>query len=146
LPLMMLLFPKRTKYKKYFSRYKVTTLPKVRSRFFIGDFSLVALEPGHVTSRQIESVRRLLRRLLKKQARIWISVFPNLPITKKPQETRMGKGKGSTKYWVATVRPEQQLFEIKGCNFLTAQTALSLAKTKLSIKSRILQKSARWVL
>jgi ribosomal protein L16/L10AE len=66
----MLLFPKRTKYKKYFSRYKVTTLPKVRSRFFIGDFSLVALEPGHVTSRQIESVRRLLRRLLKKQARI----------------------------------------------------------------------------
>ena len=142
----MLLFPKQTKFNKSFSRRKIKVDHKQPDFLSLGDFSIVAIEPGRVTSRQIEAVRRLLRRRLKKQARIWIRIFPSLPITKKPEEVRMGKGKGSVKYWVSPVRAGQILFEIKGCKHTVAKEAVDLAKVKLSVNTTFLYKHSRWIL
>ena len=140
----MLLQPKRPNFNKSFSRKKIS-LTKKNHVPNLGDFSLVASESGKVTNRQLEAVRRLLRRLLKKQARIWICAFPWLPITKKPQETRQGKGKGATKYWVCPIRTGQALFEVKGCDSKVAFAALSLAKNKLSVKTKYFSRNKRWI-
>jgi large subunit ribosomal protein L16 len=102
-----------------------------------GDFGLKALEPAWITQRQIEAVRVTLTRMMKREGRVWIRIFPDKPVTKKPAETRMGKGKGAPEYWVAVVKPGRILFEVGGTSKATAMEALSLASHKLPIKTKI---------
>jgi large subunit ribosomal protein L16 len=107
------------------------------TRINFGDFGLKALEPGRITSRQIEAARVAMTRKMKRVGKVWIRIFPDKPITKKPAETRMGKGKGSPEYWVAPVRPGRVLFEIGGgISEELAREALRLAQHKLPIKTR----------
>ncbi len=101
-----------------------------------GEFGLQALEPGWVTARQIEAARRTLVRFMKRRGKVWIRIFPDKPVTKKPAETRMGKGKGSVDHWVAVVRPGRMLFEISGLPSDSAREALRLASHKLAIKTK----------
>jgi large subunit ribosomal protein L16 len=101
-----------------------------------GEYGLQALEPGWVTARQIEAARRTLVRYMKRRGKVWIRIFPDKPVTKKPAETRMGKGKGSVDHWVAVVRPGRMLFEISGLPHDSAREALRLASHKLAIKTK----------
>lgn len=103
-----------------------------------GDFGLQALTPGWVTSRQIESARIAITRHVKRGGKVWIRIFPDKPITKKPAETRMGKGKGSPEAWVAVVKPGRILYELEGVPEAVAREAMRLASHKLPIKTRIL--------
>jgi len=131
-----MLMPKRTKYRKVQKgRMKGNATRGTRINF--GDFGLKALEPGRITSRQIEAARVAMTRKMKRVGKVWIRIFPDKPITKKPAETRMGKGKGSPEYWVAPVRPGRVLFEIGGgISEELAREALRLAQHKLPIKTR----------
>ncbi|OGO08271.1 MAG: 50S ribosomal protein L16 [Chloroflexi bacterium RBG_13_66_10] len=101
-----------------------------------GEYGLQALEPGWVTARQIEAARRSLVRFMKRRGKVWIRIFPDKPVTQKPAETRMGKGKGSVDHWVAVVRPGRMLFEISGLPQDAARDALRLAAHKLAIKTK----------
>jgi len=101
-----------------------------------GEFGLKALEPGWVTQRQIEASRVAITRMMKREGKVWIRIFPDKPFTKKPAETRMGKGKGAPEYWVAVVKPGRVLFEIGGVKRNVAEEALSLAGDKLPIKTK----------
>jgi large subunit ribosomal protein L16 len=105
-----------------------------------GDYGLKALEPGWITQRQIEAARVALTRLMKREGKVWIRIFPDKPVTKKPAETRMGSGKGVPEFWVAVVRPGTIMFELGGINRETAQTAMNLAAHKLPIKTRMVQR------
>ena len=107
------------------------------SHVAFGTFGLKALEPGWITSRQIESARIVLSRSIKKVGRVWIRIFPHKSITKKPAETRMGKGKGSPEYWVAVIKPGRILFEVDGLDFNEAQEAFRKCSNKLPIKSKM---------
>jgi large subunit ribosomal protein L16 len=102
-----------------------------------GDFGLKALEPGWITQRQIEAARVALTRMMKREGRVWIRIFPDKPVTKKPAETRMGKGKGAPEYWVAVVKPGRIMFEVGGTSKEVATEALRLASHKLPIKTKI---------
>ncbi len=106
------------------------------STIAFGDFGLKALEPGWITARQIEAARVALTRQMKRDGRIWIRIFPDKPVTKKPAETRMGKGKGMPEFWVAVVKPGRVMFEIGGVSESLAQEALRLAAHKLPIKTK----------
>jgi large subunit ribosomal protein L16 len=106
------------------------------SEVSFGHFGLQALEPGWVTSRQIEAARVALTRHIKRGGKVWIRIFPDKPITKKPAETRMGKGKGSPEQWVAVVKPGRMMFELEGVTREIAETAMALAAAKLSVKSK----------
>jgi large subunit ribosomal protein L16 len=101
-----------------------------------GHYGLQALEPGWVSARQIEAARVALTRHIKRGGKVWIRIFPDKPITKKPAETRMGKGKGSPEMWVAVVRPGRVMFELEGVDRATAEKAMALAAAKLSVKSK----------
>jgi large subunit ribosomal protein L16 len=101
-----------------------------------GEFGLQALEPGWVTARQIEASRRALVHFMKRRGKVWIRIFPDKSVTKKPAETRMGKGKGAVDHWVAVVRPGRILFEVSGLTEETARAALRLASHKLAIKTK----------
>ena len=103
-----------------------------------GDYGLIALEDAFITSRQIEAARIAITRYMKRTGKVWIRIFPDKPITKKPAETRMGKGKGSTEYWVAVVRPGRVMFEIEGVSLEEAKEAMRLASHKLPIKTRLI--------
>lgn len=103
-----------------------------------GDYGLIALEDAFITSRQIEAARIAITRYMKRAGKVWIRIFPDKPITKKPAETRMGKGKGSPEYWVAVVRPGRVMFEIEGVSPEEAKEAMRLASHKLPIKTRII--------
>ncbi|HOT40226.1 MAG TPA: 50S ribosomal protein L16, partial [Candidatus Syntrophosphaera thermopropionivorans] len=103
-----------------------------------GDYGLMALEDAFITSRQIEAARIAITRYMKRAGKVWIRIFPDKPITKKPAETRMGKGKGSPEYWVAVVRPGRVMFEIEGVSPEEAKEAMRLASHKLPIKTRII--------
>ena len=103
-----------------------------------GDFGLQALERERITSRQIEATRIAITRSLKRKGKVWIRIFPHKPVTKKPAETRMGKGKGSVEYWVAPVKPGTVLFEVAGCSLSAAREALRLGDTKLPISCRMI--------
>ena len=105
-----------------------------------GDFGLKALEPGWITARQIEAARVALTRQMKRDGRIWIRIFPDKPVTKKPAETRMGKGKGMPEFWVAVVKPGRIMFEIGGISASLAEEALRLAAHKLPIKTRFVSR------
>ncbi len=105
-----------------------------------GDYGLQALEPGWVTARQIEAARRTLVRYMKRRGKVWIRIFPDKPVTKKPAETRMGKGKGSVDHWVAVVKPGRILFELSGLPEDAAREAMRLAQHKFSIRTRFTER------
>jgi large subunit ribosomal protein L16 len=106
-----------------------------------GEYGLQALEPGWVTARQIEAARRTLVRYMKRRGKVWIRIFPDKPVTKKPAETRMGKGKGSVDHWVAVVRPGRVLFELSGLPEDAAREAMRLAAHKLAIKTKFTERT-----
>ncbi|MEL6473514.1 MAG: 50S ribosomal protein L16 [Pseudomonadota bacterium] len=134
-----MLQPKRTKYRKAFKgRIKGTT--KGGATLTFGTFGLKALEPERVTARQIEATRRAVTRHMKRQGKVWIRVFPDLPVSAKPIEVRMGKGKGSIDRWVARVAPGRILFEIDGVSEEVAREALRLGAAKLPIKTKIVKR------
>ena len=103
----------------------------------LGDYGLIALDDAFISSRQIEAARIAITRHMKRLGKVWIRIFPDKPITSKPAETRMGKGKGAPEYWVAVVRPGRVMFEIEGVDLATAKEALRLASHKLPIKTRM---------
>lgn len=135
-----MLMPKKTKYrKKMKGRMKGTETRGTKLEF--GQYALRAVEPGRITSRQIEAARRAMTRRIKRGGNVWIKIFPDKPITKKPAETRMGKGKGNVEYWVAIVKPNRILFELDYFDGVEAKRALELAAQKLPIKVKIIDKT-----
>ena len=134
-----MLLPKRVKYRKQFrGRMKGRASRGVEVQF--GDFGLQALEPSWITSRQIEAARRAIVRHVKRRGKLWIRIFPDKPVTSKPAETRMGKGKGSVDHWVAVVKPGRVLFEIAGVPEDAAREAMRLAAYKLPIKTQFVSR------
>lgn len=134
-----MLMPKRTKFRKMMKGRRRGVAFRGSTVAF-GDFGLQALEPGWLKSRQIEAARIAITRQMKRAGNVWIRVFPDKPITLKPAETRMGKGKGNPEYWVAVVKPGRILFEINGVTGDTAKTALNLGASKLPFKTRIVRR------
>lgn len=130
-----MLSPKRVKFRKMF-KGRMTGLAHRGSEVSFGHFGLQALEPGWVTSRQIEAARIALTRHIKRGGKVWIRIFPDKPITKKPAETRMGKGKGSPEMWVAVVKPGRMMFELEGVTREVAAIAMGLAAAKLGVKTK----------
>jgi len=131
-----MLMPKRVKFRKA-QRGRMRGNAKRGSSVAFGDFGLKALAPGWITQRQIEAARVSLTRLMKREGKVWIRIFPDKPVTKKPAETRMGKGKGAPEYWVAVVKPGRIMFEVGGTTKEVAIEALNLASHKLPIKTKI---------
>ena len=130
-----MLSPKRVKFRKQF-KGRTKGLAQRGAEISFGHYGLQALEPGWVTNRQIEACRVAMTRHIKRGGKVWIRIFPDKPITKKPAETRMGKGKGSPELWVAVVKPGRVLFEIEGVSKEIAQKALGLASAKLGVKTK----------
>ncbi|GJM44021.1 MAG: 50S ribosomal protein L16 [Gemmatimonadota bacterium] len=135
-----MLMPKRSKYRKQ-QKGRMRGVAIRGSNIDFGEYALQALEPGKITSRQIEAARVALTRRVKRGGKIWIRMFPHKPITRKPQETRMGKGKGSPEYWVAVVKPGRILFELEGVDVELAREAMELARHKLPIKTRFITRA-----
>ena len=131
-----MLQPKRTKHRKL-HKGRIRGLAKGGSDLNFGSFGLKANEPERITARQIEAARRAMTRQMKRQGRVWIRIFPDTPVTSKPVEVRMGKGKGSIDFWACKVKPGRVLFEIDGVAEVVAREALRLAAMKLPIKTRI---------
>ena len=132
-----MLQPKRTKFRKQ-HKGRIKGLAKGGSDLNFGTYGLKALEPERVTARQIEAARRAMTRHMKRQGRVWIRIFPDVPVTSKPVEVRMGKGKGSVDFWACKVKPGRVMFEIDGVNDDIAREALRLAAMKLPIKTRVI--------
>ena len=132
-----MLAPKKVKHRKMMKGRR-RGLSWTGCNVSFGDYGLIALEDSFITSRQIEACRIAITRHMKREGKVWIRVFPDKPITKKPAETRMGKGKGAPEYWVAVVRPGRVLFEIEGVETEVAKEALRLAAHKLPIKTRFI--------
>jgi len=130
-----MLMPKRVKFRKQ-QRGRMRGKAQRGSRIAFGEFGLKALEPAWITARQIEAGRIAMTRSLKRGGKVWIRIFPDKPVTEKPAETRMGKGKGAPEYWVAVVKPGRILFEIGGVPKDVAQEAMRLAAHKLPIRTR----------
>ena len=130
-----MLQPKRTKYRKQ-QKGRVKGLAQRGHTIAFGSFAIKALEAGWITSRQIEAARIAMTRAMKRQGQVWIRIFPDKPVTKKPAEVRMGKGKGAPEYWVATVKPGTIMFEAGGIDMETAKEALRLAQQKLPIQTK----------
>ena len=131
-----MLQPKRTKFRKQ-HKGRIKGVAKGGSDLNFGSYGLKALQPERVTARQIEAARRAMTRHMKRQGRVWIRIFPDVPVTAKPIEVRMGKGKGSVDRWVCKVKPGRVMFEIDGVAEDVAQEALRLAAMKLPIKTRV---------
>ena len=134
-----MLQPKRTKYRKQF-KGRIKGVAKGGSDLNFGSYGLKAQEPDRVNARQIEAARRAMTRHMKRQGRVWIRIFPDVPVTSKPTEVRMGKGKGSVDFWAAKVKPGRVMFEIDGVGDAVAREALRLAAMKLPIKTRVVQR------
>ncbi len=134
-----MLMPKRMKYRKQ-HRGRMTGTESRGAKVDFGDYGLQALEPAWVSARQIEAARRAIVRHMRRRGRYWVRIFPDKPITSKPAETRMGKGKGDVEYWAAVVRPGRILFEIAGVPDDVAQEALNLAAFKLPIRTQIISR------
>jgi len=139
-----MLMPKRVKRRKV-QRGRMKGEAHRGNFLAYGEYGLEALEPGWITSNQIEAARIAMTRFIKRGGQVWIKIFPDKPITKKPAETRMGSGKGAPEYWVAVVKPCRVLFEIAGVNGDDAKEALRLASHKLPIRTKIIQKEATTV-
>jgi len=136
-----MLQPKRTKFRKQ-HKGRIHGLSKGGTDLNFGAFGLKALEPERVTARQIEAARRAMTRHMKRAGRVWIRIFPDLPVSSKPAEVRMGKGKGSPDYWACRVKPGRIMFEIDGVSEDVAREAMRLAAAKLPIKCRFVQRIA----
>ncbi len=130
-----MLQPKRTKYRKAF-KGRIHGVAKGGSALNFGQYGLKAVEPERVTARQIEAARRALTRFMKRQGRVWIRIFPDVPVSKKPAEVRQGKGKGTPEYWVCRIKPGRIMFEVDGVNEAMAREGFSLAAAKLPIKTK----------
>jgi large subunit ribosomal protein L16 len=135
-----MLMPKKVKYRKQ-QRGRMTGKAWRGSQLSFGDFGLKALGCGWVTNRQIEAARIAMTRFIKRGGKVWIRVFPDKPITKKPPETRMGKGKGAPEAWVAVVKPGKVLFEMEGVTLETATEAMRLAAMKLSVPTKFVMRN-----
>ena len=131
-----MLMPKRAKYRKV-QRGRMTGTASRGNKVAYGDFGIQALEPGWITGNQIEAARIAMTRFTKRSGQVWIKIFPDKPISKKPAETRMGSGKGSPEYWVSVVKPGRIMFEIAGVSEEVAREALRLASHKLPIKTKV---------
>ena len=131
-----MLQPKRTKFRKQF-KGRIHGEAKGGSTLNFGSFALKSTEPERVTARQIEAARRAITRHMKRQGRVWIRIFPDVPVSAKPVEVRMGKGKGSTDYWAAKVKPGRIMFEIDGVSEVIAREALRLGAMKLPVTTRV---------
>ena len=130
-----MLQPKRTKFRKQ-HKGRIHGNAKGGTALNFGTYGLKAAEPDRITSRQIEAARRAMTRHMKRAGRVWIRIFPDVPVSKKPTEVRMGKGKGTPEYWAARVKPGRIMFEIDGVSRQVAEEALRLAAAKLPIKTR----------
>jgi large subunit ribosomal protein L16 len=134
-----MLQPKKTRFRKQF-KGRLHGLAKGGTDLNFGQFGLKAVEPERVTARQIEAARRAITRHMKRAGRVWIRIFPDLPVSDKPTEVRMGKGKGSIEYWAARVKPGRIMFELDGVPVDIAREALRLGAAKLPIKTRFVQR------
>jgi large subunit ribosomal protein L16 len=134
-----MLMPKRVKYRKQM-RGRMKGKANRGAEVQFGDYGLQATEPVWLTSRQIEAARRAMVRYIRRRGKIWIRVFPDKPVTQKPAETRMGKGKGSVEYWVAVIKPGRVLFEMSGVEESVAREALRLAAHKLPCKTKFIKR------
>ena len=135
-----MLMPKRVKYRRV-HRGRMTGKAMRGNTLAYGEFGLQAMEPGWITSNQIEAARIAMTRFTKRSGQVWIKIFPDKPVTKKPAETRMGSGKGSPEYWVSVVKPGRIMFEIAGVSEEVAREALRLASHKLPIKTKIIART-----
>ena len=136
-----MLMPKRVKFRKQ-QRGRMRGVASRGVEISFGEYGLQALEPGWITNRQLEAARVAMTRHLSRGGKIWIRVFPDKPVTVKPAETRMGKGKGSPEHWVAVIKPGRIMFEIEGTGRESAQEAIRLAGRKLQIKTRMVERRA----
>ena len=134
-----MLMPKKVKHRKV-HRGRMTGKANRGSKLHFGDFGLKALEPGWITNRQIEAARIAITRHVKRGGKIWINIFPSKPVSQKPAETRMGKGKGAPEHWVAVIKPGKILYEMEGVAKEVAQEAFRLASHKLPIKSKFVSR------
>ena len=134
-----MLMPKRVKFRKA-QRGRMSGVATRGATVAFGDYGLKAMEPGWISARQIEAARVALTRLMKREGKVWIRIFPDKPVTKKPAETRMGSGKGAPEFWVAVVKPGCIMFEVGGIDKATAQEALKLATHKLPIKTKFVSR------
>jgi large subunit ribosomal protein L16 len=131
-----MLSPKRTKFRKQ-HKGRIHGEAKGGSELNFGTFGLKAIEPDRVSARQIEAARRAMTRHMKRQGRVWIRIFPDVPVSKKPIEVRMGKGKGTPEFWACKVKPGRIMFEVDGVPEAVAREALRLAAMKMSVRSRV---------
>jgi large subunit ribosomal protein L16 len=136
-----MLQPTRTKFRKA-HKGRIRGVATSGATLAFGQYGLKALEPERITARQIEAARRALTRHMKRSGRVWIRVYPDVPVSKKPLEVRMGSGKGAPEFWVARVKPGRVLFEIDGVPVVVAREALTLAAAKLPIKTRFVERIA----
>jgi large subunit ribosomal protein L16 len=136
-----MLQPKRTKFRKQF-KGRISGVASSGTELAFGEYGLKAMEPDRLTARQIEAARRAMTRHMKRQGRVWIRIFPDVPVSKKPLEVRMGSGKGSPEFWAAKVKPGRIMFELGGVPVDVARESLELAAAKLPIKTRFVQRIA----
>jgi len=136
-----MLQPKRTKFRKAF-KGRIHGVAKSATTLDFGSFGLKALDAERVTARQIEAARRAISRAMKRQGRLWIRVFPDVPVSKKPPEVRQGKGKGAPEFWICRVKPGRIMFEVDGVSEEIAREAFTLASAKLPIKTKFIARSA----
>ncbi len=134
-----MLLPKRTKFRKQ-QKGRVKGLATRGAQIEFGDFGLKSMEPKWITGRQIEAARIALNRFMKREGKVWIRIFPDKPVTKKPAEVRMGKGKGAPEYWVAVIKPGTIIFEVEGVPQEVAKEAMRLAAQKLPVVTRFVVK------
>ena len=135
-----MLAPKRVKFRKTF-KGRTKGIATRGNTVAFGEYALMSLEPGWVSNRQIEAARVALTREMKRGGKVWIRIFPDKPVTKKPAETRMGKGKGNPEGWVAVVKPGRVLFEVEGVEVTLAKAALALAAAKLPVRTRFIKRT-----
>jgi large subunit ribosomal protein L16 len=135
-----MLMPKKVRHRKT-QRGRMDGVAKGGTTLNFGEYGIQALEPGWITNRQIEAARIAMTRYIKRGGKVWINVFPDKPVTKKPAETRMGSGKGSPEWWVAVVRPGRVMFELSGVPEATAQEAMRLAAHKLPMKCKFVKRA-----
>ena len=135
-----MLFPQKTKFRKQF-KGRIHGNSKGNYELNFGSYGLKAVQPERITSRQIESARKAITRQLKRAGRLWIRIFPDVPVSKKPAEVRMGKGKGNNEYWVCRVKPGRIMFEVDGVDIEEAKKAMRLGAAKLPIKCKFVERN-----
>jgi len=135
-----MLAPKKVKHRKQM-RGRMRGQAKGGTEVHFGDYGLLALEPGWITNRQIESARVAITRHIRRGGKVWINIFPDKPVTKKPAETRMGKGKGNPEFWVAVVKPGRIMYEMEGVDEVTAKEGFRLAAQKIGIKTKFVSRT-----